>query len=92
VGTDALLVMDVQNGVVSRVGDQVGELLAAIRSAVTTAREAGVPVIFVRVAFRNGTPEVSPRNTTFSALAGAGDLNEGDPGTEIHPAVAPPAR
>ncbi len=86
--TDALLVMDVQNGVVDRLGDQTGDLLAALSRAVATGRAAGVPVIFVRIAFRDGTPEVSPRNRTFS-LAGAGPLNENDPGTEVHPAVAP---
>jgi len=89
VRTDALLVMDVQNGVVARFGDQAEELLVALTKAVIAARAAGVPVIFVRVAFRDGTPEVSPRNPTFSTLAGAGALNENDPGTEVHSAVAP---
>jgi nicotinamidase-related amidase len=89
VRTDALLVMDVQNGVVARFGDQAEELLVALTKAVIAARAAGVPVIFVRVAFRDGTPEVSPRNPTFSTLAGAGTLNENDPGTEVHSAVAP---
>lgn len=89
VSTEALLVMDAQNGVVARLGERAEELLDALSTAVTGARAAGVPVIFVRVAFRDGTPEVSPRNRTFSALAGASALNEDDPGTQIHPAVAP---
>ncbi len=86
---EALLVMDVQNGVVARLGDRAEELLAALSAAVTAARAVGIPVIFVRVAFRGGAPEVSSRNRTFSALAGADSLNEHDPGTEVHPAVAP---
>jgi len=85
VSTEALLVMDAQNGVVARLGERAEELLDALSTAVTGARAAGVPVIFVR----DGTPEVSPRNRTFSALAGASALNEDDPGTQIHPAVAP---
>jgi nicotinamidase-related amidase len=85
----ALLVMDVQQGVVERFGqsgvvDRVAEALAA-------ARNAGVPVIFVRVAFRPGFPEVSPANLRFSALTGtAGDsFGENSPATQIHSAVAP---
>jgi len=34
--------------------------------------QTGVPVIYVRVAFRGGTPEISPNNRTFSALARSG--------------------
>jgi nicotinamidase-related amidase len=89
VRTSALLVMDMQNGVVSGLGNLAEELLATLSKAVAAARAAGVPVIFVRVAFRDGTPEVSPRNPTFSALAGAATLNENDPGTDIHVGVAP---
>lgn len=55
---------------------------------VKAARAAGEPVIYVRVAFRDGTPEISPSNRTFSALARSG-LSETDPSTQIHPAVAP---
>ena len=32
---------------------------------------------------------MSPDNKSFSAIAGTGRLAEGDPGAEIHPAVAP---
>lgn len=86
--TSALLIMDVQQGIAESVGpsllDRVGEALAA-------AREAGLPVIFVRVAFRPGFPEISPANRTFSTLAGtAGDrFAENSPSTQIHPAIAP---
>jgi nicotinamidase-related amidase len=41
------------------------------------------------VAFRAGYPEVSPRNRTFSALAGAGGFAEEDAATRIHPGLAP---
>jgi nicotinamidase-related amidase len=87
VAREALLVMDVQNSVVGRFGDSPA-LLETLESAVKTARAAGVPVIYVRVAFRDGTPEVSPNNRTFSALAASG-YGETDPSTQIHPAVAP---
>ncbi|MDQ1541598.1 MAG: hypothetical protein QOH29_2324 [Actinomycetota bacterium] len=87
--TTALLVMDLQNGIVDRLGDASGPLLDALARATTAARAADVPVIYVRVAFRSGTPEISPRNRTFSALASGGGMGEDDPGTQIHPAVAP---
>lgn len=85
----ALLVMDVQTSIVERFAEGSAPLLAALRRAVDAAHAAGVPVIFVRVAFRPGSPEVSPRNRGFSAATRAGGMTEGDPGAEIHPAVAP---
>ena len=87
VAREALLVMDVQNSVVGRFGDSPA-LLETLEAAVKAARASGVPVIYVRVAFRDGTPEISPNNRTFSALGRSG-LGETDTSTQIHPAVAP---
>jgi nicotinamidase-related amidase len=89
--TSALLIMDVQQGVVERFG-QPG-VLDRLAEGLAAARTAGVPVIFVRVAFRPGFPEVSTANRSFSALAGtAGDsFGEDNPATQIDPAVAPRA-
>jgi len=87
--TSALLIMDVQQGVVERFG-QPG-LLDRLAEGLAAARNAGVPVIFVRVAFRRGFPEVSTNNRSFSTLAGtAGDrFGEDNLATQVHPAVAP---
>jgi nicotinamidase-related amidase len=41
------------------------------------------------VRFREGYPEVSPRNKLFQGLKSAGRLREGTPGAEIHRDVAP---
>jgi nicotinamidase-related amidase len=57
--TDALLVMDVQNGVVEQFGEQAAPLLVTLADTVAAARAAKRHVIFVRVAFRKGCPEVS---------------------------------
>ena len=86
----ALLVMDLQRGVVERLAEP-GELLSRLARAVGTAREAAVPVIFVRVAFRAGYPEVSPRNRTFSvAVSQAGTrFTEESEATAVHPALGP---
>lgn len=85
---NALLVMDVQRGVVDRYASD-GALLERLRQAVDAARAVGMPVIFVRVAFRPGHPEVSSRNRSFAALASrAGpSFGEGDQATLIHPAL-----
>jgi nicotinamidase-related amidase len=83
----ALLVMDMQNAIVGRLDDTAALDRAA--EAVAAARTAGVPVIHVRVGFRPGYPEVSPRNTTFSALRDAGGALDDPEAIAIHPAVAP---
>ena len=84
----ALLVMDVQQGIVDRFGDDEG-YLPRLAGAVRAARGAGIRVIHVVVGFRAGHPEVSERNKSFAAIAGTGRFAGGDPGAAIHPAVAP---
>jgi nicotinamidase-related amidase len=84
----ALLVMDVQQGIVERFAEDA-DYLSRLSRAIETARGAGIPVIYVVVGFRSGHPEISARNRTFSAAAAAGRFTEGDPGTSVHPAVAP---
>ena len=81
--------MDVQNSIVSRVPDEADALLGHIGRAVDGARARGIPVVYVRVAFRPGGADVSAANKAFSALAGRTDMGVDDPGTRIHPAVAP---
>jgi nicotinamidase-related amidase len=82
--------MDVQRGVVERFAG-AGELQSRLARAVDTARGAAVPLIFVRVAFRAGHPEVSVNNRSFSALASqAGTrFTDDSEATQIHPAVGP---
>ena len=85
----ALLVMDMQNGIVSRISEGQDSLLDAASRALVAARKAQVPVIFVRVAFRPGAPEVSARNKSFSALTGTSRLDESSLETQIHHRLAP---
>jgi len=63
----ALLVMDIQLGVVDRIADSAA-FLARASQAVRAARSHAVPVIHVVVGFRAGMPEVSAQNQTFSGL------------------------
>lgn len=82
VSTRALLVMDVQQGIVDRY--QSGpNALVPFQRAIAAARTNHIPVIFVRVAFRPGYPEVSVHNKRFSALAQQPAFTESSPSTQI---------
>jgi nicotinamidase-related amidase len=84
--TTALLVMDVQRVIVERFADD--DVLERIAAAIAAARESAIRVIYVRVAFRPGHPEVSSRNRTFAAVRDAGGLIDDD-AAAIPDAVAP---
>ena len=55
----ALLVMDVQTGIVDRYAAGTW-LLDRLNSAIDAARTASMAVIFVRIAFRPGYPRRTP--------------------------------
>ncbi|MEV5754196.1 isochorismatase family cysteine hydrolase [Actinoallomurus sp. NPDC052308] len=82
----ALLVMDVQHGIVSRVPD--ADYLPRLIRALDAARTAGVPVMHVVIGFRSGHPETTDRNKAFGALP-PGAFTAEDPGAAIHPDVEP---
>lgn len=82
----ALLLMDFQRSIVERLGSPT--VLSAGRRAADAAREAGVPALFVRVAFREGFPEVSATNRTFAALRDRGTSGvETNEGASIDPSL-----
>jgi nicotinamidase-related amidase len=86
----ALLVMDYQNDILNFLPEKDRMPLLEKASAILReARQAGLPVIYVVVRFRDGYPEISPQNRMFSGLKKSGWLREGTPGAEIHPKVAP---
>lgn len=85
----ALLVMDVQLGVVIRFNPPA-EYLGLLREAIAAARRTGVLVVYVRVAFRPGLPEVSPQNKSFRALLQSGHAPSTDTSAStIHPEIRP---
>jgi nicotinamidase-related amidase len=86
--TSALLVMDVQQGVVARLTGDDG-YLARLSEAIAAARGAGIPVVYVTVSFRPGHPEISPRNATFAAMAAGSRLVQGDPAPRSTPPSPP---
>jgi len=60
----ALLVMDVQAGIVAML-PQGASILNNTQKAIAKARENKIPVIYVVVGFRQGAPEISPNNKSF---------------------------
>ncbi|MFI5907609.1 cysteine hydrolase family protein [Dactylosporangium sp. NPDC051541] len=78
-----LLAMDFQEVIVGR--GNGGAALANVNRAIAAARAAGVPVMFVRVAFRPGYPEVSANNAVFGRIGAAGDgMTQDSPATQLH--------
>lgn len=63
----ALLVMDVQAGIIDRIADSAG-YLARLTETVSAARARAIPVIHVVVGFRPGMPEASAKNQALSTL------------------------
>jgi len=86
----ALLVMDYQVDNLTRfmTAAQSAKAIACVPDLIATARDAGMMVIHVVVAFRPGHPEVSPRNPDFSAVKANAMLVAGSDGAAIHPAAA----
>lgn len=64
----ALLVMDIQEGILKAYPDVAAKLIPKLNTAIERAREAGIPVIFIRVAFRKGLPEMSTNNRFGAAM------------------------
>jgi len=78
----ALVVMDLQREIFDRYPEQGPALTHTVRRAVDHAHQSGVTVIFVRVAFRNGFPEIGSGNSTFWA-GRQPPMTESDPSTQF---------
>lgn len=84
--------MDYQSGIVAGgVGDKADKLLSKAAETLATARATGMQVIYIQVGFREGFPEISPKNAMFGAVINDPQrrrMFEG-PMKDIHPAVEP---
>lgn len=90
--TTVLLLLDFQSGIVSRLEGGGASTIAAARSALDAARAHDIPVVFVRVAFRPGFPEVSSRNRAFAGTRNspaAASMLEDSPATRVIDELAP---
>lgn len=91
VGRTALLLMDFQDGIVGRLGDDGPALIDRAVALRATAKAAGVQVAYVRVAFTaEQAAAIPPTNKGFSALAPMAEHMAPDsPATQIAAALAP---
>jgi nicotinamidase-related amidase len=89
-GSAALLVMDYHVDTLTNylTAAQSADAIACMPDLIAMARDAGMMVLHVVVAFRPGHPEVSPRNPLFGALKANGMAVAESEGAAIHPAAA----
>jgi len=84
----ALLVMDMQAGILERLTD-TSLLIANVTKAIDHARSNGIPVIYVVVGFREGTPEISTNNKVFATSKERFASVDVNTFMMIHPGIAP---
>lgn len=84
----ALLVVDVQQSVVESMGFGL-EYVNRVAKAIETAKAASIPVIYVRMAFREGTPEANPNNRMLYNFAKSGRMLATAPTSQFHTLIAP---
>ncbi|MCH3965531.1 MAG: cysteine hydrolase [Clostridium sp.] len=85
---EALLVMDMQNGIISRFL-QDEKVVLPFQKAVEAARRHLVPIIFVRVAFSQGYPEINFQNKSFSIISESSRMTVYDIAAQIHESLKP---
>jgi nicotinamidase-related amidase len=85
----ALLIMDVPNSVVERFAEAAPPLLEALGRAAAAARASRIPVVYVRVAFRAGSPEVNRNKRILCRSGRLLNLRREGPCLADPPAVEP---
>ena len=78
-----LLAMDFQNGIAGDDAFASTGVLERARDAVAAARRNNIPVVWVRVALREGHPELAA-TASFAQIAAHGDVDETHASTSIH--------
>ena len=88
----ALVVCDVQYGIISRVADEASTkpFLDQLATTIKAAREASVKIIYVTIAFQPGHPEIGNNAPKmFAQVKSTQAFVQGDEATQIHESVAP---
>ena len=84
----ALLVMDMQAFILKNLKDGGKEIISNVSRAIKSARENEIPVIYVKVVFRPGMPEVSVNNKAFYARKEFWNAMT-EEWMQVEPAIAP---
>lgn len=87
-GATALIILDVQNGVIDMLGD-MNAYLERLASTVAAARNNKIRVIHVITSFRPGYPEIHASTPSFANVVQNKLFQLGDSSVDVHPAVAP---
>lgn len=88
----ALIAMDIQNlqvGALKQNNPERANMPETLRTVIEAARRARILVVHVVVRFREGYPEVNPRNLLIGQLSGTGLLKESGADSQINAAIAP---
>jgi nicotinamidase-related amidase len=84
-----LLVMDIQKTMMGYLPD-AEPLLSKIEKAIIAARKAGVTIVYVTLAFREGHPEINDTHAMFGAIKTSKVMfTHAHEGTAIHAAIEP---
>lgn len=83
-----LLVMDMQSAILGMLPG-ADSIVNNVARAIATARQKNIPVIYVVVGFRKGTPEINMNNKGFAASKERFANIDPEEFLKIHPAVAP---
>jgi nicotinamidase-related amidase len=85
----ALLIMDMQSAILRNLPDSA-QVIGNAAKAIEHARNSKIPVIYVRIGFRAGAPEINKNNKAFSAYGmerwTSANMEEWG---KIHPDLAP---
>jgi nicotinamidase-related amidase len=84
----ALLIMDMQTAIVGMIPNAT-QLVKNAFDALTHARNQQIPVIYVVVGFRQGTPEIALNNKGFAAARERFANTDMSEFTKIEPALSP---
>jgi nicotinamidase-related amidase len=79
----ALLVMDLQPGILGRLDDD--SVVERVNGAIATARAAGATVAFVRVAFTDAEAAAVPERNKMFTRMGSGGGNADDASSQVDP-------
>jgi len=85
-----LLVMDMQVGILGMLPD-AAVIISNVAEAIAKAREQKIPVIYVTVGFRQGTPEISMNNKSFASGKERFANMDMAEFMKVHPDLAPQA-
>ncbi|KAI1322889.1 isochorismatase family protein [Xylariaceae sp. FL0255] len=90
----ALILMDIQCGIVALIEDQMdtGPWLSKMTSTLESARKAGIPVIQVTTSFRPNYADANPRNQLTSKVKALGKYKDDDDMVKLHPAIEADAK